>query len=136
MAADYWLVKKQKYDLPALYDPNGRYRFVGGCNWRAAVAFLVPVAPLLPGLAYSINGPATVHVNEGILNLYTFDWLFGFVVSIVLYTGLSLVLPAEGTLVPKTIWGLEVVEGTSQGSDAENTKEGGTVVDKPDAKVL
>ncbi|KAB5584951.1 permease for cytosine/purines, uracil, thiamine, allantoin-domain-containing protein [Coniochaeta sp. 2T2.1] len=104
MAADYWLVKKSHYDLPALYNPHGRYRFKGGCNWRAAVAFIVP----------------------GAQNLYTFDWLFGFVVSIVLYTAFSWLVPAKETLLTDTIWdngAIEGVEGVqtvgTSGSDIE-----------------
>lgn len=41
------VIKKQKLDVPALYDPHGRYRFVGGVNWRAAVALLISIAPNL-----------------------------------------------------------------------------------------
>lgn len=126
MASDYWLVKKQNYDLPALYDPHGRYRYIGGFNWRAVVAFTVPVAPLLPGLAESISGASVVHVDAGILNLYSFDWLFGFVVSIFLYAALSWLFPAKETLLTETIWGLDgvAVDGVNQGIDIENQKEG------------
>ncbi|KAF2663522.1 hypothetical protein BT63DRAFT_352640, partial [Microthyrium microscopicum] len=78
IAADYWLVKRQNIDVPALYDPRGRYRYDYGINWRAMIAFVVVVGPLLPGLAFSIN-PGGTHINDGIKHLYTFDWLFGFV---------------------------------------------------------
>lgn len=116
LASDYWLVKKQNIDVPALYDPDGRYRYRGGCNWRAAVAFLVSVGPLLPGLAYSIN-PTGTNISQGVINLYTFDWLFGFVVSIILYTGLSKVFPAQESLSDVTIFGHENAE---YGSDIES----------------
>lgn len=118
MAADFWLVKSQNLDVPALYDPDGRYRYIYGCNWRAAAAFLVAVGPNLPGLAYSIN-PAGTHVNRGILNLYTFDWLYGFVVSIVLYTALSRFFPAKETLSETTIYGHET-DDSSNLSDKEH----------------
>ena len=104
--------------VPALYDPNGRYRYIAGCNWRAAVAFLLPVAPLLPGLAFSITGAPGVQISQGAQNLYTFDWLFGFVTSIVLYTGLSKLFPDKNSLVEDTIWHLDAVEGVP--SDVEN----------------
>ncbi|ORY70350.1 NCS1 nucleoside transporter [Pseudomassariella vexata] len=121
MAADYWLVKKQHIDIPALYNPHGRYTYVGGCNWRAAVAFLVPVAPLLPGLGLSISGPGAVHISDGARNLYTFDWLFGFVVSIFLYTALSWVAPAKETLLNDTVWDLDsaAINAHPRGSDVE-----------------
>ena len=30
MIADYYIVKGQAIDVPALYKPNGRYRYYGG----------------------------------------------------------------------------------------------------------
>jgi nucleobase:cation symporter-1, NCS1 family len=114
IASDFWLVKDQNVDVPALYNPDGRYRYVAGINWRAAVAFLFATCPNLPGLAYSIN-PATV-ISDGAKNLYTFDWLYGFVTSIVLYTTLSKLFPAKETLIDSTIYGHEV-DDSSQLSD-------------------
>lgn len=153
LAADYWLVKKQRYDIAGLYDPRGRYRFSGpvpGCNWRAFLAFIVPVAPLLPGLAQSIvssDGDASnVHVNAGIENLYTFNWLFGFVVSIFIYTTLSWLFPDKQTLLQSTIWHLDGLEQPidGQASDEEHGrlgfKNGGTTRERSkgggDAKPL
>lgn len=107
-----------------LYDPHGRYRYQGGCNWRALVAFIVPVAPSLPGMALAISGYPAVKISEGAQHLYSFDWLFGFAVSIFLYTSLSWLVPAKETLVEQTIWAREGVdiEGTAHGSDIENPK--------------
>lgn len=133
MIADYWFIKKQHIDIPALYNPHGRYRYVGGCNWRAAVAFLVPIAPLLPGLAYSISGAPAVSISDGTRNLYSFNWLFGFAVSVVLYTVLSITLPAKETLLKDTVWNLDgtAIEAYARSSDdevaryqLEGTKEG------------
>ncbi|OTA94937.1 hypothetical protein M434DRAFT_394158 [Hypoxylon sp. CO27-5] len=128
MVSDYWLVKKTHIDIPSLYSPDGRYRYVSGCNWRAAVAFIVPVAPLLPGLGLSISGPSAVHINDGVTNLYTFNWLFGFVTSIVLYAALSYAIPARGTLLRDTIWDLDdtAVEAQAQEVDFGAEKASGT----------
>jgi len=41
LIADYWIVKEQKINIPALYDPDGCYRYWYGINWRALVAFLL-----------------------------------------------------------------------------------------------
>ncbi|KAK6613747.1 ncs1 allantoate transporter [Botrytis cinerea] len=54
LAVDYWVVRKQHLDVPALYDPHGRYRYWYGVNWRALLALLLAVCPNLPGLVYSI----------------------------------------------------------------------------------
>jgi len=144
MAADYWLVKKQHFDIPALYNPHGRYRYRYGCNWRAAIAFLVPVGPLLPGLALSISGAKKVHIDAGETHLYTFNWLFGFVVAIFLYTGLSWAFPARDTLLTDTVWNLEAIEGRSSGDEekagpqraASPGRKGAEEVVESDAKPL
>jgi nucleobase:cation symporter-1, NCS1 family len=128
IASDYWLVKKKNVDVPALYDPHGRYRYDAGVNWRAAVAFIVPVAPLLPGLAYSINKNGT-HVSQGILHLYDFDWLFGFVTSIFLYTTLSYFFPAKESLIEKTIFGYD--EDNYDGSYSRYDRRGSYDADAP-----
>lgn len=114
IASDYWLVKHQHVDVPALYDPHGRYRYDGGVNWRAAIAFLVAVGPLLPGLAHSID-PNDTHITEGAKHLYSIDWLFGFLVSIVLYTSLSKLFPAKESVVLHTVYGYEESAGVGIG---------------------
>jgi len=40
MCSDYYLVRKGKFHVKELYNPNGLYRYNGGWNWRAYVAFL------------------------------------------------------------------------------------------------
>lgn len=105
IASDYWLVKKQNIDVPALYNPHGRYRYnKSGINWRAMIAFLLAVAPNLPGLAYSINAKGT-HISAGARHLYSFDWLYGFVTSIVIYTATSKIFPPKDSLMDYTVFG-------------------------------
>ena len=123
IASDYWLVKRRNVDVPALYDPYGRYRYYGGINWRAAIAFLLAVAPNLPGLAYSIN--KNTKITTGAKNLYTFDWLYGFVVSIFLYTSLSLLFPAKESLIPTTIFGYSDTEAYGRTASEIDEKEYG-----------
>lgn len=131
IAADYWLVKRRNIDVPALYDPYGRYRYWYGVNWQGFVAFIVPVTPLLPGLANSINN---CHVSEGIKHLYSFDWLFGFVVSILLYTSLSWIFPQKDALISHTIYSLDVVEGKASSPERDIERETHTVHEKnPDS---
>jgi NCS1 family nucleobase:cation symporter-1 len=131
LASDYWLVKKQNIDVPALYNPDGRYRYWNGINWRALVSLLIATSPNLPGLGYSIGSTAhtaadgttyytdSVNITQGAKNLYTFDWLFGFTMSIFVYTALSWLKPAKESLVPTTIYGHEHDE-SMQSSDVES----------------
>jgi nucleobase:cation symporter-1, NCS1 family len=41
LCTDYWIVRNRKIDIPALYDPYGRYRYWYGINWRDMLAFSV-----------------------------------------------------------------------------------------------
>jgi NCS1 family nucleobase:cation symporter-1 len=135
IASDYWLIKKRKFDVPALYDPYGRYRYWHGINWQALIAFLAAVAPNLPGLAYSINAKGT-HITDGAKNLYSFDWLYGFVVSIFLYTSLHKLFPWKDSLVSQTIDGLDATQERkgeispgSPAADVDYEKKAGEVND-------
>jgi len=44
MLVDYVVVKRRQIDLPALFDPNGRYRYLNGVNVAAFVAIASGVA--------------------------------------------------------------------------------------------
>lgn len=107
--------------MPALYDPYGRYRYWYGINWQGLLAFLLAVGPNLPGLAYSINKTGT-HISQGSVNMYTFDWLYGFVSSVVIYTVLHKIFPCPKSLVPQTIDGVEV--GMERKAEAGVQREG------------
>lgn len=119
ICSDFWLVKNQHLDVPALYNPRGRYRYWHGINWQGFFAFLVAVLPNLPGLAESIS--ANLKISEGARNLYTICWLYGFVSSIVVYVGLHAVCPAKASLVERTIDGVEVV---SERKEYSTSREG------------
>ncbi|KZT24924.1 NCS1 nucleoside transporter family [Neolentinus lepideus HHB14362 ss-1] len=94
MVTDYWLVHHCKVDVPAMYNPHGRYRYIGGFNWRAVLAILVSVPPNLPGLISSIN--TKIKVGGGV---YLFDiaWLLGFTLASVVYYVSSTLFPARET---------------------------------------
>ncbi|KAI0749670.1 NCS1 nucleoside transporter family [Daedaleopsis nitida] len=100
MVGDYWIVHKCKVDVPAMYDPHGRYRYTYGFNWRAVVAILFSVPPNLPGLISSINPKIAV---GGAIHLFDFAWIFGFFVALVVYSVLSLAFPAKETFIPEAI---------------------------------
>lgn len=109
---DYWLVKRRHYDVPALYNPRGIYRYGKyGTNWRAVTTTFVTIIPLLPALANKVN--PKIHLASGLKNLFTINWLYGFILSIVLYYFLNLAFPNETSIVPETVTGFEFLDGVS-----------------------
>lgn len=125
LVCDYWVVKKRRYDVPALYDPDGIYRYRWGANWRALVPTLVVIVPLLPALAKKVT-PQNVDIGQGLVNLFTFNWLYGFVVSVVMYYALNYFFPDETTLIPNIVPGvvpvLRAVDADVESGSARDEK--------------
>jgi len=100
MIVDYWLVHSGKVDVPAMYDPYGRYRYWKGINWRAATALLLSIPPALPGLINNIN-PRIPAGNASFL--FDIAWLFGFFSASFVYLVLSKAFPARETFMEEPV---------------------------------
>ena len=75
---DYYLISKDRFDIPAFYDRHGRY---GNWNWRALVAYGIGVIVQIPFLAQSFyTGPLVAKLGGADIS-----WLVGIVVTFVLY---------------------------------------------------
>jgi nucleobase:cation symporter-1, NCS1 family len=110
LLTDYWIIKRRRYDVPALYDPRGIYSFGKyGTNWRAVVATFVTIVPLLPALANKVN--PTIHLATGLKNLFTINWLYGFFVSMFLYCTLNLIFPDKESVIAESVTGFEATNG-------------------------
>ncbi|KAI4212932.1 MAG: hypothetical protein LQ351_004457 [Letrouitia transgressa] len=117
---DFWWVKGGKYDVVALYQPDGIYRYTCGVNFRALVAFVVGVAPNLPGFINSVNPRIDPGVGK---RPYTFAWLLGFVITSLMYLVLCLIWRPTETLVEKALLPDEVYEAHSRLGEIEEGKE-------------
>ena len=82
LVADYWLLRRKRLRLEALYLTQGQYRYRGGWNWKAVTATLAGCALAWGGLVMPALKP-----------LYSYAWFVGFLASGLLYWGLSLVGP-------------------------------------------
>ncbi|KAI1854981.1 hypothetical protein JX265_012336 [Neoarthrinium moseri] len=120
LTTDYWLVKHRRYDVPALYDPHGIYRFGWGANWRALLTTLVVICPLLPALGHKVT-PQNVTISEGLQHLFDFNWIYGFVTSILVYYMLNLVSPHRATLIPKVIHGHPYIDSIEADAESQQT---------------
>ncbi|MFB6440508.1 purine-cytosine permease family protein [Streptomyces sp. NPDC056411] len=75
---DYYLLSKERYDVPALSDPTGRY---GAWNVRALTVYAVGVLAQLPFLASAFyTGPLVARLGGADIS-----WLVGLAVPAVLY---------------------------------------------------
>ncbi|MFJ5136230.1 purine-cytosine permease family protein [Streptomyces sp. NPDC088707] len=75
---DYYLVSRERVDIPALYDPNGRY---GRWNVTALTCYLVGVAVQIPFLATKLYTGAITERLDGA----DISWIVGLVVTAALY---------------------------------------------------
>lgn len=107
MVFDFYWVHKRKYDTLALYQPKGIYHYWHGINWRAVVAFVVGVAPNMPGFINSINSGIDVGVGS---RPYTFGWLLGFVGTSIVYVALSAIWKPEETVIERAVLPDEIYE--------------------------
>lgn len=109
LIADYWVIRRTRLRLGDLYRPNGAYRYTGGFNWRALVAFGLG-AILAVGGAYSAIGadgnPTGPFPAGGLIPflhfelpwggfLYDYSWVVGLLVAFVVYWLLATFFPVE-----------------------------------------
>jgi NCS1 family nucleobase:cation symporter-1 len=111
-------VHEQAYDVDAMYDPSGRYRYNKyGTNWRAVVAWFVAWIPLTPGFASGVGllsgawrlswiltlttakVTPSLKIATGARHLAGLGYLYGFFVSAGVYILLSRVFVARQTIV-------------------------------------
>lgn len=73
---------------------------------------------MLPALAHKVT-PDSVHIPKALSNLFSINWLYGFVASCVIYYVLNVVFPDKETLIPAMVEGYpDVVEGVTNGNES------------------
>ena len=107
LIADYFVYRRRRLNLPALYQVFGEYRFTRGFSLVALVAFILGVLPSLPGFLVQVQvldgakvgpmlqpilghaGLAKVLNPEAVatflLRLYSYAWFVGFAVAFLMY---------------------------------------------------
>ncbi|WP_055697997.1 MULTISPECIES: purine-cytosine permease family protein [Streptomyces] len=79
---DYYLISRERYDIPALFDPRGRY---GAWRWDALVVYGVGLLAQLPFLVtHFYTGPLVEPLGGADVS-----WIVGLVVPAVLYWALA-----------------------------------------------
>ena len=86
LICDYWVLRRQKLDLAGLFDPRGRYSYHAGWNWRAMIALVLAIAPVVPGFLRAATTPGGQVQNPNIFDtLYTYAWFVTFALGFVIY---------------------------------------------------
>lgn len=86
LMADYFLLRKGRLDVDALYRLDGEFGYGGsGWNGRAVLAFLIGVLPCLPGYLVVSGVLAKDAVPAGLVTLFDFGWFFSLVVAGTVY---------------------------------------------------
>ena len=82
MIADYFVVRRGVLVATDLYKRDGAYEYSHGINWLAVAAFVLGVAPSLPGFVAALRG---VPVTGLFASVYNWAWFVGFLISALIY---------------------------------------------------
>jgi NCS1 family nucleobase:cation symporter-1 len=85
LIADYWLLRRARLDVEALYDRAGRYTYFKGWNLAAVAAFVIGVAPNLPGFLKAAGLPAAAGIGAPWTGLYDYAWFVGAGIAAAVY---------------------------------------------------
>ena len=88
LVADYWIVRRTRLNVDALYEAEGEYHYRSGWNPAAFVALALGIAPNFPGFL-RISLPGTFGgIGEVWADIYTYAWFVGVAVALVSYAAL------------------------------------------------
>lgn len=83
MLVDYYLLRKTRLDVPALFSESGQYRYQSGWNPAAVVAMVVGVAPNIPGFLHAAG--LLADAPEAFKVVYTYAWFVGLGLAALVY---------------------------------------------------
>jgi NCS1 family nucleobase:cation symporter-1 len=85
LIADYFVVRRCKLDVPALYKAEGEFRFTNGFSLVALIALVLGALPSLPGFLVNIKALSAESIPAALTHLYDYAWFIGFAVAFVVY---------------------------------------------------
>ncbi len=86
--ADYWLLRRGRLEVDGLYDETGPYTFRKGWNFAAVAAFVLGMAPNIPGFLKAAAPHLTMAIDPFWSSVYTYGWFIGFFAGAASYLGL------------------------------------------------
>ena len=85
LIADYFVLRRMKLDVEALYQSDGEYRFTGGFSLAAIGALVLAILPNLPGFLVTVNLLSKETVPAFLVESYHYAWFIGFAVAFAVY---------------------------------------------------
>ena len=82
MICDYFLNRRMRLELDALYRPDGPYWYSGGFHIAGLVALLLGVLPCVPGFLSAIGAVKVAPIWN---DLYHYTWFISFGISFSVY---------------------------------------------------
>jgi len=82
LIADYFVIRKCKLNLPALYRKEGEYGYRSGFNVWAIISLVAGIVPCIPGFLEAV---AITKVSPFWNQIYHYAWFVSFAISFVLY---------------------------------------------------
>jgi nucleobase:cation symporter-1, NCS1 family len=95
LIADYFVCRRTKLNVSALYKADGEYRFTNGFSIVALISFAAGVLPSLPGFLVTVNLLNVASVPGVLSQLYNYAWFVGFGVAFVAYLSLRAIAPGK-----------------------------------------
>jgi nucleobase:cation symporter-1, NCS1 family len=88
LIADYFICRRCKLNVTALYQTDGEYRFTNGFSLVALISLVIGVLPSLPGFLVNINALSAASIPASLAHLYNYAWFIGFAVAFTVYLAL------------------------------------------------
>ena len=95
LIADYFVCRRCKLNVPALYQPDGEFRFTNGFSILALVALALGALPSLPGFLVNVKVIGPDSVPPFLAHLYNYAWFIGFAVAFAVYVAGRMLAPAR-----------------------------------------
>ncbi|KAH6647216.1 allantoin [Truncatella angustata] len=95
MLADYFVLTNGNIATGWLFNPqktNVHYRYYGGWNMQAVIAYIAGIAMPFPGFAASLGATG---VNQSGEDMFYIGWLLSFCTALVVYIGLCKIWPTQ-----------------------------------------
>ncbi len=93
MIADYFVHRRCRLSVYALYSPDGPHRYTHGFSVVALVALVAAVLPSLPGFFATVKLIDATHLSPLLLGLYNYAWFVGFGLAFTVYLALRKLAP-------------------------------------------